>query len=987
MRDPAAPTPPARRAGHVFVFVVMVLTTGLLEAPRPSALVGAMPVQPATVLVPAPAPAPAAPPGAAPPATDARDCGSSSSSSCGSYSDHEDNEDEPPARLTLQDDAVPATDASASEWEASGEEGEAGEDSCDGEGEDRDDGGGVHSVEDLAGPPRGTTTGPVTASKTASSLHLQGRPGEQLGPRRASLCALPKVPPAASPAQHAQHAPPDRRIPLKKREQNVPLASRRKRRRRRRPLSLCTANCRYDVVRRVSKRFGMKDVSEDEPWNLYWTDLSISLERCKDMKRFQKINHFPGMAEICRKDLLARNLNRMLRLFPKDYNFFPKTWCLPADLGDLNTYARTRRNRTYILKPDTGCQGKGIYLTRSVRDLKPHTRMICQVYIARPFLVDGFKFDMRVYTLVTSCDPLRVFVYNDGLVRFATSAYHEPNGHNTANVFMHLTNYAVNKHSRTFIVDEEAGSKRKISTLNKWLESKNYDVVDIWARIDELIVKTLIAALPVIRHNYHACFPAHDFTYACFELLGFDVLLDHKLKPYVLEVNHSPSFHTDAQIDREVKETLLMDTFGILNLGQYDKRKVMEEDRRRVRDRLLQSIAHRDTGSDSNVLTADSNPWKAQFDWEDSNMGNFRRVYPVPDGQPDKYEAFFHQNQSSLFQETAASRAREEASRQQRDLHEVKQKEEEARRSMTLARRREYERLRPESPGVGAAPGTLLRRSRNSRGKRGAAQPPAAGKKLHAKCVLNSFLPEAIVEAEESVRAAALQERGQLVQSKGIVQLIYQMMKENKSLCAEDLRKYAALNAEPHSGHSQGPAGAPGTNGGPRREDDAHRLPSLLTLIQKTTGQGHADINRGKGVVDPYEALVTGLPGPCPIPPGAGPTGPGPAGESAPLVAAAVPAVSLPLRPALCSRTPGFGMTCAEAPFWVRPGLRSSDLWSSNYMLLSSQAAQAAHQLYTQSQGQAVPRNTRSTLGRLVSTSFKLHNLEKRHPKPQVQQL
>lgn len=116
---------------------------------------------------------------------------------------------------------------------------------------------------------------------------------------------------------------------------------------------------------------------------------------------------------------------------------------LPScSLGDLNTYARSRRNRTYILKPDTGCQGKGIYLTRSVRDLKPHTRMICQVYIARvrprptrypptrpqpthrlifscfqPFLVDGFKFDMRVYTLVTSCDPLRVFVYNDGLVR------------------------------------------------------------------------------------------------------------------------------------------------------------------------------------------------------------------------------------------------------------------------------------------------------------------------------------------------------------------------------------------------------------------------------------------------------------------------------------------------------------------------------------------------------------------------------------------
>lgn len=49
------------------------------------------------------------------------------------------------------------------------------------------------------------------------------------------------------------------------------------------------------------------------------------------LPHFQKVNHFPGMIELCRKDLLARNLNRMLRLFPKEYNIFPRTWCLPAE--------------------------------------------------------------------------------------------------------------------------------------------------------------------------------------------------------------------------------------------------------------------------------------------------------------------------------------------------------------------------------------------------------------------------------------------------------------------------------------------------------------------------------------------------------------------------------------------------------------------------------------------------------------------------------
>lgn len=91
-------------------------------------------------------------------------------------------------------------------------------------------------------------------------------------------------------------------------------------------------------------------------------------------------------------------------------------------MPDVVAYARSKKNKTfaYILKPETGCQGKGIIITKSIRDVRPQERMICQVYIARPFLIDGYKFDFRVYTLITSCDPLRIFVYNDGLVRYDT---------------------------------------------------------------------------------------------------------------------------------------------------------------------------------------------------------------------------------------------------------------------------------------------------------------------------------------------------------------------------------------------------------------------------------------------------------------------------------------------------------------------------------------------------------------------------------------
>ncbi|XP_076980332.1 tubulin polyglutamylase TTLL13 isoform X9 [Tamandua tetradactyla] len=248
---------------------------------------------------------------------------------------------------------------------------------------------------------------------------------------------------------------------------------RRKRRRKRRPLAINLTNCKYESVRRAAQMCGLKEVGEDEEWTVYWTDCSVSLERVMDMKRFQKINHFPGMTEICRKDLLARNLNRMQKLYPTAYSIFPRTWCLPADYGDFQSYGRQRKTRTYICKPDSGCQGRGIFITRNPREIKPGEHMICQQYISKPFLIDGFKFDMRIYVLITSCDPLRIFMYEEGLARFATMPYMEPSHNNLDNVCMHLTNYAINKHNENFVRDDAVGSKRR-----EQIESSHAAILD-----------------------------------------------------------------------------------------------------------------------------------------------------------------------------------------------------------------------------------------------------------------------------------------------------------------------------------------------------------------------------------------------------------------------------------------------------------------------------------------------------------------------------
>ncbi|XP_058415343.1 tubulin polyglutamylase TTLL6 [Diceros bicornis minor] len=377
-----------------------------------------------------------------------------------------------------------------------------------------------------------------------------------------------------------------------------------------------------------------------------------------EMKSYQKINHFPGMSEICRKDLLARNMSRMLKMFPKDFHFFPRTWCLPADWGDLQNYSRSRKNKTYICKPDSGCQGRGIFITRTVKEIKPEEDMICQLYISKPFIIDGFKFDLRIYVLMTSCDPLRIFAYNEGLARFATTSYSHPCTDNLEDICMHLTNYSINKHSSNFVRDAHSGSKRKLSTFNMYMESHGYNVEGMWRDIEDVIIKTIISAHPTIKHNYQTCFPNHTLNSACFEILGFDILLDCKLKPWLLEVNHSPSFSTDSRLDKEVKDSLLYDTLVLINLGSCDKKKVLE--RERQRGRFLQQCRSRETRIEE-VKGFQAMRLKKTEKYEKQNCGGFRLIYPSPNSE--KYEKFFQDN-SSLFQNTVASRAREVCARQ-----------------------------------------------------------------------------------------------------------------------------------------------------------------------------------------------------------------------------------------------------------------------------------------------------------------------------------
>lgn len=129
---------------------------------------------------------------------------------------------------------------------------------------------------------------------------------------------------------------------------------------------MCTTLTKYRVVKKAAKLLDFKQNDDDTlDWDIFWSDTTLPPNKVQKMQPYQRINHFPGMPSLSHKHNLSRNLKKMQKLFESEYDFFPKTWILPADSSDLRNQFNTKKQKTFIVKPVANCQGRGIYLTRS----------------------------------------------------------------------------------------------------------------------------------------------------------------------------------------------------------------------------------------------------------------------------------------------------------------------------------------------------------------------------------------------------------------------------------------------------------------------------------------------------------------------------------------------------------------------------------------------------------------------------------------------
>ncbi|XP_063852582.1 probable tubulin polyglutamylase TTLL2 isoform X2 [Scylla paramamosain] len=225
------------------------------------------------------------------------------------------------------------------------------------------------------------------------------------------------------------------------------------------------------------------------------------------------------------------------------------TLCLPPA---TEAHPPTPHN-IWICKPISSSQGRGISIFQDLHELSYASSAVAQRYIGNPLLVGEYKCDIRLYVMVTSFLPLTVYMYTEGIVRFGTEKYSLGS---LDNVYSHLTNTSLNRLGPSYRKEKDRvgeGCKWTIGELRRHLRGCGKSDWLLWQRVWVLVCLTLLTQVGLVPHHHN-----------CFELYGFDILIDEGLRPWLLEVNRSPSLTHDCHVDRIVKKPLLHHLFDLV---------------------------------------------------------------------------------------------------------------------------------------------------------------------------------------------------------------------------------------------------------------------------------------------------------------------------------------------------------------------------------------------------------------------------------------
>ena len=322
------------------------------------------------------------------------------------------------------------------------------------------------------------------------------------------------------------------------------------------------------IIQNFTDRF-WEETDDDDDWNFFWASVNtirqiFSGKSYIKLTDYQVLNHFPNFYELTRKDLMAKNIKKYKKLLLKEgksvdhLDFLPLTYVLPQDMSIFIEEFKKYPNALWILKPNNKCQGQGITLLNKTSKVKKmnfskkvttdnnqtvniNDIYVVSKYIENPFLMGGKKFDLRIYCLVTTFHPLKAYLYQQGFCRFCNEKF-SVDVSDINNIYMHLT-------------QKSNGGKFSLQNLHFYLENVyGYErAKKCHQDITQVIIGALLSVQNVMFNDKH-----------CFELYGYDILIDQNLKPWLIEINSSPSLSTTTKGDFILKKRLINDVIDIV---------------------------------------------------------------------------------------------------------------------------------------------------------------------------------------------------------------------------------------------------------------------------------------------------------------------------------------------------------------------------------------------------------------------------------------
>lgn len=401
-----------------------------------------------------------------------------------------------------------------------------------------------------------------------------------------------------------------------------------------------------NLTRDTFRHAGFKFTENKSHWNASW-GRQYNPDEYQKCQSWQKINHFATAFLMGRKDHLNTRMKELKSRVGDFASFYPTSYLLPEDQNVLKE--NWEKFPVWIIKPSASSRGRGIHLLTSKDNEPPTEAGVVQEYISRPLLITKRKFDIRLYVLITSIEPLRIYIHHAGLARFCTHEY-DPNG-DPNDLMMHLTNFSVNKENDKFIrcdndTESIQDSKWSLDFFLKYIDSIGHSSEKLMREFERICVATIIAGMCEIKKKHMVYIPHRHTSY---EMYGVDIMLDEDFKCHLVEVNISPSLSgMDSKLDKRLKYPLNLDLLRMARI--IDCNPQLEQPCPGVDaidDLYFKSMSNERVSS---VLDGSVDPWAdpvfADFvmvrDYieETQISSGFRLIFPLRENM-DKYFACF----------------------------------------------------------------------------------------------------------------------------------------------------------------------------------------------------------------------------------------------------------------------------------------------------------------------------------------------------------